>query len=613
MKYEGDIAEIDLSSRLVEFWSEKFTGALRFENDAIIKILYLKAGDILSASTNDRTDSIDEILLRSGKVTREHVKQALGKRKETESLGDALLNLGFITKKELTWARRVQIVGILRSIMGWQTGTYTIVADYLPKREEGTLFPLPQIILELILTDQDRQRFESELEGGSVVYRKSPIFDERYVALGLNQDADAILASADGNRTAAEVAHDSTTDPFNVYKLLYALEVLGLLERATKPEVTPEVQDFAALSTGTTEMSLEGLAFNGGTGTIADVPLEYPVPPIGQTVEISTEDFAPPPPLPAPSMAALASEPVADSYAPSFDESVPHALNEPEELRFDEPEPPVAASLPSPRPSPSKRPVISHGRKQRNLKPLAFFLGAIVLGGLLFGGWKWWSDRKAAEIAASTPAPAPRSKPAPPPIVPPATTTDTTAGDTTATATTTAGTPTTGTTTGTSTVAQPVTPTNTAPATTTTAAATKTPPVTATVAQRTPPPPPPPVARPVPPPPATTTATAPPPRTADASRQRYDELAAGYRREAAGVAYSVQFELVCQTESVRRALQEGGSQVWFIPTSYRGQTCYRVFWGRYGNRGDAERGMSQIPAPLRGSKPAVIRPSELVK
>ncbi|MFZ2490610.1 MAG: DUF4388 domain-containing protein, partial [Thermoanaerobaculia bacterium] len=250
MNLEGNIGEIDLIGRLVELWHERFTGAIRFENDGIIKILYFKNGDILSASTNDRSDSIDEILMRAGKVSRDHVKQALAKRKESETLGDALLNLGFITRKELSWARRVQVVGVIRSIAGWNVGSFTIVADYLPKRDEGTLFALPQILVELVVTEQDRARFESAMNGGDLVLEKSETFDSVFPTLGLNEDADAIAGALDGVRNAREIANVSGRDTFNVYKLLRALAILGVVRESTGPKVTPEVSSEAFLDFG---------------------------------------------------------------------------------------------------------------------------------------------------------------------------------------------------------------------------------------------------------------------------------------------------------------------------------------------------------------------------
>ncbi|HEX6177477.1 MAG TPA: DUF4388 domain-containing protein, partial [Thermoanaerobaculia bacterium] len=243
---EGDIKDINLVERLIELWRERFTGAIRFENDGIIKIIYFKEGSILSASTNDRADSVDEILMRAGKVSKEHVKQALAKRKESETLGDALLNLGFITRKELTWARRIQVINVLRSIEQWGAGTYTIVADYLPKREEGTIYPLPQIIVEMVVTDSDRAKFERLLDSGAVVFEKAPGQEETFRGLGLNEDAEAVMAEVDGTRTASEVAAASRQETFNAFKLMHALSLLGIVQRAGAPAyaATPAATGF---------------------------------------------------------------------------------------------------------------------------------------------------------------------------------------------------------------------------------------------------------------------------------------------------------------------------------------------------------------------------------
>src|SRR6266508_555412 len=290
MNFEGEIGEIDLIQRLVELGREGFTGAIRFEQDGIIKIVYFKGGDVLSASTNDRVDAVDEILLRAGKITKEHLKQALGKRKENESLGDALLNLGFITRKELTWARRIQVIGILRSVRSWNHGSYAIVADYLPKREEGTLFPLQQVLIELFVTEPDRQPFERALDGGSAVLTKAEDFDEAFQRLGLNEEASEIASKIDGRETAAEIAASTGKDAFNPYKLLEALRALGLLRKEPKAEGKDEL--------GFADVGVADAEDSWGNNRMPSFQLE-PEPP----VESIGEDAPPPPaaiPVPNP-------------------------------------------------------------------------------------------------------------------------------------------------------------------------------------------------------------------------------------------------------------------------------------------------------------------------
>jgi Domain of unknown function (DUF4388) len=525
MQLEGQIRDIDVVDRMVELWREKFTGAFRFEQDGVIKILYFKNGDVLSASTNDRVDSVDEILLRGGKVSREHVKQALAKRKESETLGDALLNLGFITRKELTWARRVQVIGILRSIGTWQEGQYTGVADYLPKREEGTLFSLPQILLELIVTDSDRAKFEQAMDGGAAAFAKTADFDEAYRRLGLNEDADAIVAEIDGEKSAADVAAVSGADAFNVYKLIEALRALGLVTRMERTHGAPELSfdDFesAGVSDASDAWTMEPTV---ETPVPADVPLVVPSAP-----------------EPEPQW--------------GFDEAQIETVR-----RAATPPPPVTPPPPPAKPAPKAK-----GGRWGLIMTLLFL---VVLGFGGWYGWQWWEGRSRVVVPTAARAasrrPPLRPKPAPVPV--PAVTTGTTG-----------------------TVPPPVPPP--APATETVAVRPAGTPAATTRLERSP----------------SGAATITNTNTAtDAVRAKYDALARQMAADPVG-AYTVQFELVCETASITKAMQAGRSSVWWMPISYRGRPCYRVFWGRFATHEEAVKAATEIPAALQGSKPTVVK------
>jgi hypothetical protein len=606
MNLEGEIGEINLIERLVELGREQFTGAIRFENDGIIKIIYFKTGDVLSASTNDRSDSIDEILMRAGKVSRDHVKQALAKRKETETLGDALLSLGFITRKELTWARRVQVIGVIRSIAAWTAGSFTVVADYLPKREEGTLFPLPQIITELIVTDPDRAKFDGLMEGGNAVFDRAADFDESFRRLGLNEDAAAIAMHVDGVNTASEVAMLSGQETFTVYKLLHALSVLGLLTRAaaTKAQAEDEVWSFADAGVADaadmwttssepetesvpTTMEIPALSLHRETEPESVFETEpEPIATFEPEPEPAPAEMAPPPSASMPSWERTTPPPPI-TPAPVFDEP---AAEEPQ-WGFDEAQIEAArrASVPVRADEDEPPPMIEEVEKASKPGRAGALLIAAVLIVLVgfgaYGGWVWWHGRQATQqaqwTAAATPRPHRRpvirpKAPATTASVAPAPMVVTTTTATTATerqARTPVAPP------------RPVEAQASSPVPTSTVARLDRTATGAAIITNTP-----------------TTASEP---SSDAQRSKYDAMAKQFATTPGG-EYTVQFELVCETASVTRALREGGNQVWFIPIAYRGRSCYRVFWGRYANRADAQAAVASIPAALREAAPVVV-------
>jgi hypothetical protein len=614
---EGEISEINLIERLVELWREQFTGAIRFENDGIIKIIYFKGGDVLSASTNDRADSIDEILMRAGKVSREHVKQALARRKESETLGDAMLNLGYITRKELTWARRVQVVGVIRSIAAWTEGSFTIVADYLPKRDEGTLFPLPQILVELIVTEQDRQKFERELDGGNAVFSKAGDFDEVFGRLGLNEDAEAIVSHVDGTLSASEVAAASGKDAFNVYKLLLALATLGIL---SKPQVTPEfslADDIAADASDVwDDASLTSPSFELDEPAAAAMPtLEIPAmafdadetaamsSPIGtrsawdddepEEEEIGTPavtsrmpSWDAPSPVVAPPL-PMAAEPPLQPLV-ELPGQLPAEAPE-EQWGFDEAQLETAqrAAAPPPIPPPvyakksGARPVVKSGGGKRTGLLLLLLLVAIGIAAA-YAGWMWWQKRQATatpEVVERRPV-TPVAVQGDAPAAPAATdTTHTIVEAPVAPAMTTTASP------------QPMNITSTAPATpvpTTTAPATTTtaPPPATTAGE-------PPAGQPLP---AVT------PKAGGAPR--LDQMARDFAANPEG-NFTVQIQILCDPANVEKAMRQGGGNVWFVPQTIKGRSCYRIFYGRFATRAEANQAMATVPSALRDPNAAV--------
>ena len=610
MKLEGEIGEISLIERLVELGREQFTGAIRFENDGIIKIIYFKTGDVLSASTNDRADSIDEILMRANKVSREHVKQALAKRKETETLGDALLGLGFITKKELTWARRVQVIGVIRSIAAWTTGSFTVVADYLPKREEGTLFPLPQIITELIVTDNDRAKFDAALDGGNAVLTKAADFDESFRRLGLNQEAAAIAANVDGINSASEVAMLSGTDTFNVYKLLHALHVLGLLTRAEKPQVEDQVWSMPPSTDDfhfDTEAVTDAADMWGEAPPTQEIPAPTPAP--SPALEAQFESgFEDAPSLDLPPMnepafetmpesepepaemampPAAAAMPIWETPAPPpitpmqpFEKPAPTPAPKAEEQwGFDEAQIETARRATEPargkQPPPMKTVVAKASKPGKWVNTLIGAVLIVILGIGGYAGWLWWQNRQAESqpvVVVKRPVKHPVIHPAPPPV------TATTATQAEVVTATEAPKPT---------VITPTPAPTPTPATATTARLEQT--TGGMVITNT----------------STAKASAPVAPTTDADRARYESMAKQFAADKSG-NFTIQFELVCEPASITRALREGGNNVWFVPTSYRNRSCYRVFFGRYPTQDAAQTAVASVPQTLREAAPVVV-------
>ncbi len=77
---------------------------------------------------------------------------------------------------------------------------------------------------------------------------------------------------------------------------------------------------------------------------------------------------------------------------------------------------------------------------------------------------------------------------------------------------------------------------------------------------------------------------------------------------------SVQLLTACAPENVQKAVGAGGPELFILPVTVKGQTCYRVCWGLFDGRPAAEAALPGLPAYFRqsGVRPRLSTVAELV-
>jgi hypothetical protein len=88
----------------------------------------------------------------------------------------------------------------------------------------------------------------------------------------------------------------------------------------------------------------------------------------------------------------------------------------------------------------------------------------------------------------------------------------------------------------------------------------------------------------------------------EAARSFESEVRASPKR------YSVQVLVACSTETIQKALDSvAADELFILPVSFRGRSCYRVCWGLYDSEAGAQAALQAMPQYFRegGATPRV--------
>ena len=554
------------------------------------RTIFFESGDIVFAQSTHTMDRLTFLLVERGKLTQAQMDYALANLKPGLSIGKNLIEMGFITQRDLLDVARAQVERVLQGAMGTPDQLPIFEARDLDATVVRLPMDTPQLLLNGLLNIQNRERL---LELLGPLNQVVVLQGRRLMEMSLPPDLAKLPPLLDGTHTLLELSREALTEPLRLGTFALFLREIGWARLHEMPPLDRQALDMAltseleplspplpdslmatvpslfstieAAAKPTTNLEHLARALDALPGSTLDEELfhrEEDRPP--KTSRIPEQLTLPLTPGPMPNPSGFSPETGQASIpTPSMElPELPSAMDEgpepemtlkssllmasPEEqLRIEDPSPPE----PTPKANSGKGPV--------------FGLVALLLVSLGAGGWWWFKVRPATMITLAPPVKPPVSRLVSPSIaVPPET-----------------GTP------------QPELAKSESP-------------------------------KPLPPKPAPT------PVIGTSIQERVDALRKGdlelaiqqgqkYLAEGSAKQWTLRLEIACVGETLKRAVEifpDGKPDIFIVPMTLRdGRSCYQVFYGKFPSSATAEKQAGSLPKALHegGNRPKAFRISEI--
>ena len=275
MALSGTIKDFGLGDIFQLIGIQRKTGILTLEEDGDAVTVKFLEGQVVGADTRSASveDLLGAVLVRTGSITSEQLRQALALQKRTlQRLGFILVKNDFINEEELVEALRVQSLQIVYRLFRWRAGKYSFVGSedldydqkhFVPISAETILMEGARMIDEWPLIER-RIRSDDMVvrltgEGEAVDLLAAPtadpdlefdfVFDrpakeEKPEAetqpecgdkIEVSEEERQILRLIDGKRTVLEINDHVNLGEFDTYRLLAELVNRKLIEEVKRP------------------------------------------------------------------------------------------------------------------------------------------------------------------------------------------------------------------------------------------------------------------------------------------------------------------------------------------------------------------------------------------
>ncbi len=231
--FRGDLAATPLPEMLATVHRHGVPGVMEFARGDDTKRVFFVDGDVIFATSSDRSESLGEHLIRQGRITETQYRVSSEEmlRSPGTRHGTVLVQMGFLRPEELGAAVREQVQLILWNLFNWDSGRVAFrVGRFRDDEVHKIKIPTPRAILSGCKHIADGRSVIARLGGRGMVFSARPRPDH-LESLRLESGEQQLLDMVDGRRTLYELCEAGPLGPGLNARVLYAFLELQMIQR----------------------------------------------------------------------------------------------------------------------------------------------------------------------------------------------------------------------------------------------------------------------------------------------------------------------------------------------------------------------------------------------
>lgn len=235
MAIEGPLKELNINDVFQLLDLGRKTGVLRISSELRQNAgtVLFDHGAVVAAEIASNPHPLGALLVRAGRITEDEFARAraLQGTGDGRRLGDILMDLGAITRRELERHLREQLEEVIFELMSWSEGYFVFEEKPVGAAEADAAVRIPTeaLLMEAARRIDEWARIEDRIPHLGLVPRLTPVEGEELRPLDLVPFEWEVLAAVDGTRDLRALAAALGRSEFDVARTVYGLTAAGVL------------------------------------------------------------------------------------------------------------------------------------------------------------------------------------------------------------------------------------------------------------------------------------------------------------------------------------------------------------------------------------------------